>query len=156
MPTHQFVFTPNGQFIVANDDTYKLAVWDTRTGQFVRSLGRSAQTIGMRRDGALVFQDHHSVVTLPVDGRPAAVQDEVSLGFPSFVLAADELSAFVTEGMGVTLRRLDGGGDLGRIDLKAYSDTAGALALSRDGTRLLVGTGSGVILNVRLGATGRN
>jgi len=156
MPTHQLVFTPDSRFIVANDDTYKLAVWDARTGRFVRSLGRSAQTIAMRRDGALVFQDQHRVVTLPVDGRPAAVQDEVSLGSPAFVLAADELSAFVREGGGVTLRRLDGGGDLGRIDLKAYSDTAGALALSRDGTRLLVGTGSGVILNVRLGATGRN
>ena len=108
----------------------------------------------MRRDGALVFQDYHGVITLPVDGRPAAVQDEVSLE-PGFILAADERSAFVT-GRGVTLRRLDGGGDLGGIDLKAYSDTAGALALSRDGTRLLVGTGSGVILNVRIGATGRN
>ena len=154
IPTHQLVFTPDGQFIVANDDSYKLAVWEARTGRFVRSLERNAQTIGMRRDGALVFQSYHSVVTLPVDGRPATVQDKVSLE-PGFILAADERSAFVT-GRGVTLRRLDGGGDLGEIDLTAYSDTADALALSRDGTRLLVGTGSGVILNVRLGATGLN
>ena len=154
MRTHQFVFTPDSQSIIAHDDTYKLAVWEARTGRFVRSLGRSAQTIWVRRDGALVFQDYHGVITLPVDGRPAAVQDEVSLE-PGFILAADERSAFV-KGRGVTLRQLDGGGDLGAIDLKAYNDTASALALSRDGTRLLVGTGSGVILNVRIGATGRN
>jgi WD40 repeat protein len=152
--TSLIVFTPDSRYVVANAETHELAVWEAHTGRLVRRLGRGAQTVAMRRDGVLVFQEHHSAVWLPVDGRPAAVRDNVHLGFPAFLLTPDENRALVTARGRVTLRQLDDGADLGHIDLTPFDDSATALALSPDGTRLLIGTRRGVIVNVRTSGLG--
>ncbi|HEY4395282.1 MAG TPA: WD40 repeat domain-containing protein [Polyangia bacterium] len=151
--THLLTFTPDGKYLVANAETRELAVWEARTGRFVRSLGRSAQVVAMRRDGSIVLQENHRAILLPVEGSPAVIQAKVSLGFPMFLLTKNENQVLVAEGNRVTLRRLDDGSDLGHIDLGPFDDSATGLALSPDGTRLLVGTRRGVVLSFALGST---
>jgi WD40 repeat protein len=141
-------FTPDGRFLLSQDEKLRLGLWSAADGRFVRRLG-DRQNLGQvvpSADGKRALAAGNGLYVLDlVTGKVLRTLEKDWNG--PIALTPDGSAVFTGEqDRTVRLRRLDDGADLGRIDLGGSRDRARALAVSPDGARLFVGTERGVVL----------
>ena len=134
--------------VVAPNEQGTLSVYDAGTGRQTRSLAFRSSAASITPDGSLLVTASPGLRVYDLATARLTRQLEADWSGP-YVLTADGLVVTGEHDGTIRFRRLDGGADVGRIDLATSEDIATALQLADSDRELLVGTARGVILRFR-------
>jgi WD40 repeat protein len=141
-------FSPDGRLLAHVDRDERITIRRAADGTEVRRLGASKPRVALAYspDGRYLLADEHEPVFF--DAATGAEVRRISVFQGMAALGPGGLVAFSDRGTShtVELSRLADGAALGKITLDPRFGVVTALAISADGTRLLIGTAHGQTL----------